>query len=161
VSPCRLDIKLNLESQPIPFIRIDALLLLIVWYLPFYRPPPNQVNEAWRIAATFIPISFGWAAGDVSLAAHIQSSLARVESKTTGVSALGAVMSFLYVLYVRYYSCLVTAFVIMLTLFYLDRHLCHPLSYSRKVCRHDNRWTRCACRIIQHRRCTRYLSFLQ
>ena len=89
--------------RPIPFIRIDALLLLIVWYLPFYHPTPNSVGEAWKIAGTFIPISFGWAAGDVSLAAYIQSSLARVESKTTGVSALGAVMSFLYVLYV---SCL-------------------------------------------------------
>ncbi|KIM33235.1 hypothetical protein M408DRAFT_61521 [Serendipita vermifera MAFF 305830] len=91
---------------PIPFIRIDALLLLIVWYLPFYHPEPNNVNEAWKIAATFIPISFGWAAGDVSLAAYIQSSLARVESKTTGVSALGAVMSFLYVLYIVIYAIL-------------------------------------------------------
>jgi len=76
-------------------------MLLIVWYLPFYYPPPNRPIEAWKIAATFIPISFGWAAGDVSLAAYIQSSVARVESKVTGVSALGAVMSFLYVLYVR------------------------------------------------------------
>jgi hypothetical protein len=76
------------------------MLLLIVWYLPFYYPKPNSAIEAWKIGATFIPISFGWAAGDVSLAAYIQSSVARVESKVAGVSALGAVMSFLYVLYV-------------------------------------------------------------
>lgn len=88
------------RTRPIPFIRADAILLLIVWYLPFYHPATNHVGEAWKIAATFIPISFGWAAGDVSLAAYIQSSLARVESRTVGVSALGAVMSFLYVLYV-------------------------------------------------------------
>lgn len=58
------------------------------------------------MAATFIPISFGWAAGDVSLAAYIQSSMARVESRTTGVSALGAVMSFLYVTYITIYAIL-------------------------------------------------------
>lgn len=54
------------------------------------------------MAATFIPISFGWAAGDVSLAAYIQASLARGGDATTaGISTLGAVMSFLYVTYVR------------------------------------------------------------
>ena len=54
------------------------------------------------MAATFIPISFGWAAGDVSLAAYIQASLAREgEATTAGISTLGAVMSFLYVTYVR------------------------------------------------------------
>jgi len=54
------------------------------------------------MAATFVPISFGWAAGDVSLAAYIQASLAREgEATTSGISTLGAVMSFLYVTYVR------------------------------------------------------------
>jgi len=54
------------------------------------------------MAATFVPISFGWAAGDVSLAAYIQASLARGGGATTaGISTLGAVMSFLYVTYVR------------------------------------------------------------
>ena len=77
-------------------------MLLIVWYLPFFNPPPNQSIVAWKMAATFIPISFGWAAGDVSLAAYIQASLARGgEATTAGISTLGAVMSFLYVTYVR------------------------------------------------------------
>lgn len=88
--------------RPIPFLRLDALMLLIIWYLPFYRPPPNQPIIAWQMAATFVPISFGWAAGDVSLAAYIQASLARGgEASTAGISTLGAVMSFLYVTYVR------------------------------------------------------------
>lgn len=38
--------------------------------------------------------SYGWAAGDVSLAAYIQSSLAKLESRDKDVSALGAVMAF-------------------------------------------------------------------
>lgn len=48
------------------------------------------------MAGTFIPISFGWAAGDVSLAAYVQAFIARIEAKTKNVSALGAVMAFLY-----------------------------------------------------------------
>jgi hypothetical protein len=38
--------------------------------------------------------AFGWAAGDVSLAAYIQGTLARMESTDKDVSALGAVMAF-------------------------------------------------------------------
>lgn len=41
-----------------------------------------------------MPISYGWAAGDVSLAAYIQACLARKESQSDHVSALGAVMVF-------------------------------------------------------------------
>lgn len=86
----------NLIQTPIPWLRLDALTLLIVWYLPYWYPQRNNVNEAWKVAATFIPVSFGWAAGDVSLAAYIQASLARLESETKEVSALGSVMACLY-----------------------------------------------------------------
>ncbi|TKX27702.1 hypothetical protein C1H76_0129 [Elsinoe australis] len=101
----------NLINTPMPWLRLDALTLLIVWYLPYWFPTPIStnptrfsVNEAWRVAATFIPISFGWAAGDVSLAAYIQASLARVEDKNSDVSALGAVMAFLYSTYIVLYA---------------------------------------------------------
>ncbi|KAK9320199.1 hypothetical protein V1517DRAFT_330072 [Lipomyces orientalis] len=94
----------DLIPTPIPWLRIDCLMLLVVWYLPYWYPPMGQVKYAWIIAATFVPVSFGWAAGDVSLAAYIQASLARVESKTTNVSALGAVMAFLYSTYIVIYA---------------------------------------------------------
>ena len=94
----------NLVSTPIPWIRLDALMLLVVWYLPFWYPPPNDVRYAWVVAATFLPISFGWAAGDVSLAAYIQATLARVEPRTKNVSALGAVMASLYTIYIVIYA---------------------------------------------------------
>lgn len=94
----------NLVNTPIPWLRIDALALLIVWYLPYWHPPKNDVGQAWIVAATFLPISFGWAAGDVSLAAYIQASLARIESQTQNVSALGAVMAFLYSSYIVTYA---------------------------------------------------------
>ncbi|RYN37983.1 hypothetical protein AA0113_g6471 [Alternaria arborescens] len=94
----------NLVHTPIPWLRLDALALLIVWYLPYWNPPKDDVAQAWIVGATFLPISFGWAAGDVSLAAYIQASLARIESKTQNVSALGAVMAFLYSTYIVTYA---------------------------------------------------------
>lgn len=94
----------NAVHTPIPWLRLDALMLLITWYIPFWRPPQGQVGQAWIVAATFTPISFGWAAGDVSLAAYIQASLARLESKNKNVSALGAVMAFLYSFYIVTYA---------------------------------------------------------
>ena len=56
------------------------------------------------MAAIFLPISYGWAAGDVSLSAFVQSFLSKLESVDPEVSALGAVMSFLYVSYIILYS---------------------------------------------------------
>ncbi|KAI7776919.1 major facilitator superfamily domain ral substrate transporter [Diaporthe eres] len=98
----------NYVQTPMPWLRLDSLFLLIVWYIPFWRPPRNQVGQAWLVAATFMPISFGWAAGDVSLAAYIQACLARLESKNKNVSALGAVMAFLYSFYIVTYAILGT-----------------------------------------------------
>ncbi|KIX09097.1 uncharacterized protein Z518_00175 [Rhinocladiella mackenziei CBS 650.93] len=94
----------NLVQTPMPWLRLDALMLLIVWYLPYWHPPEGDVNYAWRVAGTFIPISFGWAAGDVSLAAYIQASLARLEAENKDVSALGAVMAFLHSTYIVIYA---------------------------------------------------------
>lgn len=55
---------------PLPWLRLDALMLNLVWTLPRYSQIfAPEVSSAWKIAATFIPVSFGWAAGDVSLAA--------------------------------------------------------------------------------------------
>lgn len=95
-------------QTPLPFLRFDALALLIVWALPAYshQIQPHQAFYAWRIAAMFIPVSMGWAAGDVSLAAFIQASLARMESTDTQVSALGSVMAFLYSSYIITYAIL-------------------------------------------------------
>ncbi|EON63214.1 hypothetical protein W97_02441 [Coniosporium apollinis CBS 100218] len=94
----------NLVTTPMPWLRLDALLLLIPWFLSSWYPPRNDVNQAWIVAGAFIPVSFGWAAGDVSLAAYIQASLARKEAETKNVSALGAVMAFLYSTYIVIYA---------------------------------------------------------
>jgi len=91
---------------PIPWLRADSLLLLIVWSFSFYYPPAGDVKYAWYLALVFLPISFGWAAGDVSLAAYIQACLARRESESGNVSALGAVMAFLYSTYIVTYAIL-------------------------------------------------------
>ncbi|KAJ2919630.1 hypothetical protein MD484_g853, partial [Candolleomyces efflorescens] len=86
---------------PLPWLRFDALALNIVWVLPaFARIATNDVSWAWKVAGCFIPISMGWAAGDVSLAAYIQSVLSESAFQHERVSALGAVMAFLYSTYI-------------------------------------------------------------
>lgn len=102
----------NFIQTPMPWLRLDALFLLIVWYLPYWYPTRGNVNEAWKVAGTFIPVSFGWAAGDVSLAAYIQASLARLEAQNHEVSALGSVMACLYrfVTSTEFSSCSLTVF---------------------------------------------------
>ena len=40
-----------------------------------------DVQWAWKLAVVFLPISFGWAAGDVSLMAYIQANLGQRESE--------------------------------------------------------------------------------
>lgn len=51
--------------------------LNLVWVLPAFAriAAPKEDGWAWKLAVCFIPISMGWAAGDISLAAYIQSVL--------------------------------------------------------------------------------------
>lgn len=90
---------------PLNFIhlqRIKADLPQLVWVLPRWSQLATfyEVRWAWFIAALYLPISFGWAAGDVSLAAYIQSTLSDMNLQETGISPLGAVMGFLFSSYV-------------------------------------------------------------
>ncbi|KAJ2913945.1 hypothetical protein MD484_g6459, partial [Candolleomyces efflorescens] len=92
---------------PLPWLRFDALALNLVWILPaFARIANHDVSWAWKVAGCFIPISMGWAAGDVSLAAYIQSVLSESTYRNERVSSLGAVMAFLYTTYIVLYAVL-------------------------------------------------------
>jgi hypothetical protein len=52
-----------------PWLRLDALNLNIIWaYVPLAKMAQPTSAWAWMVGALNIPISFGWAAGDVSLA---------------------------------------------------------------------------------------------
>jgi hypothetical protein len=94
----------NVVRTPIPWLRLDAYLLLIVWYLPSWWVPPGRVTDAWVVPATFIRVSFVWATGDVSLAAYIQALLQRKEGEDNEISPLVAVMAFLYCTYIVIYA---------------------------------------------------------
>lgn len=88
---------------PIFWLRIDSLLMLATWIVPYWTPPPNEVNQAWYAMAAMIPIAFGWAASEVSLNAYVQSSLEKSE-ENKGVSSLKAVVSFLYCFQIVLYA---------------------------------------------------------
>jgi hypothetical protein len=85
-------------KTPIPYLRADAILILLVWVLPFFPVGDNAYLTAWKLAPFMALISFGWSCGDVSLAAYIQSRLQEYESGNDKTSPLAAVMSFLYVM---------------------------------------------------------------
>ncbi|KAI9094589.1 hypothetical protein DFS34DRAFT_628322 [Phlyctochytrium arcticum] len=94
-------------KTPLPWLRLDAITLAIGWVL--YKTNPTSLGVgnlqmAWIIAAIFIGVSAGWAAGDVSLAAYIQSNLSKMRNTDPRVSPLGAVMAFLYVTYIVLYA---------------------------------------------------------
>lgn len=93
------------DYRPIPFVRLDALFLLLAWFIPYFPVSGHTLNDALSMAGLFIPISYSWAAGDVSLNAYIQSNLINLESIKPGVSTLASIMSFLYVTYVSTAFC--------------------------------------------------------
>ncbi|OBT40397.1 hypothetical protein VE00_10080 [Pseudogymnoascus sp. WSF 3629] len=94
----------NLVNTPIPWLRFNGCGLLIIWYLAFWHPSVNNIKQAFVVAATMMPMSLGWAAGDVSLSAYIQAVLHRQEHERKDVSALVAVIAFLYSTYIITYS---------------------------------------------------------
>ena len=95
----------DIVKTPLPWLRLGALMLPLVWYIPFYDSPPNNVGFAWSLALIFPPISFGWAAGDLSLIRYIQNVSAK-EKVQDDISVLGAIMSFLYASYIVIYNIL-------------------------------------------------------
>lgn len=90
----------NKVKTPLPWLRSDAFTLLIVWILAYAKPFENLTAWIWTLFPIMSCISFGWAAGDVSLAAYVQGRLSHLEKKEKKTSPLGAVMSFLYVSYI-------------------------------------------------------------
>ncbi|UZJ56388.1 hypothetical protein CBS101457_005708 [Exobasidium rhododendri] len=91
-------------STPLPWLRMDAIALNLVWIIPFFPVIRGSALSAWKLAPCMIPISYGWAGGDCSLAAYIQSTLCKLENDDEDVSVLGSVMAFLYVSYLIIYS---------------------------------------------------------
>lgn len=101
--------NLKLIHTPLPTVRWDALVLNFTWlYYNTVTPVScncDPANAAGIMAAIMCFISAGWAAGDVSMSAYIQSNIPKI--KTPGVviaNALPSVMSFLYVLYIIIYA---------------------------------------------------------
>ncbi|CZS98470.1 uncharacterized protein RCO7_04166 [Rhynchosporium graminicola] len=100
----------NLVHTPLPWIRVDSIMLPVVWFLVSWYPSYRNMSQAWVIAGAFAPLSFGWAAGDVSLVAYIQSQLQAKEERSGAsyddISPLSAVMSCLYSIYIVLYAIL-------------------------------------------------------
>lgn len=92
----------NYIKSPIPWIRIDSLMMYLMWTLVYIGDNKNPWIGVGIIIPLIIPISFGWAAGDVSLLAHIQSNFSKDNNNNPqdDKKKLNAVMSFLYTTYI-------------------------------------------------------------
>ncbi|RGB36569.1 major facilitator superfamily domain-containing protein [Rhizophagus diaphanus] len=93
-------------ATPLPWVRFDAVALMTLWIFPFL---PVKSALSWALSALplMIVLSMGWAAGDVSLVAYIQSRLHSVNIQAdAGTSPLGCVMAFLYSSYIIVFTVL-------------------------------------------------------
>ncbi|GBB88493.1 hypothetical protein RclHR1_01500023 [Rhizophagus clarus] len=91
---------------PLPWVRFDAIALMTLWIFP-YLPVTSALTWALSALPLMIVLSSGWAAGDVSLVAYIQSRLHSVNIKADeGTSPLGCVMAFLYSSYIMIFTIL-------------------------------------------------------
>jgi hypothetical protein len=96
-------------STPIPYLRLGALLLPLVWIFPFLHSDPRQMVFAWRFGSILIPISLGWALGEYSLSQFMQESLPKERIQDDSISTHGAITSFLYVSHIILYTILSTS----------------------------------------------------
>lgn len=88
----------NIIKTPIPWLRIAAISLLIIWVIVLYYPPPDKIGYAFLMAPFFAAISFGWSAGDQALAQYIEKTTA-LQKLDDDISLYGAITSFLYCFY--------------------------------------------------------------
>ncbi|KAI5806990.1 hypothetical protein EDC01DRAFT_684300 [Geopyxis carbonaria] len=93
-------------STPILWLRLDSVMLLLVWILPFYKDnQPMDSLHAWALATMLIPMSFSWAAGEVSLVAYIPSTLPEMKSDAS-VIPLDATLASLSSMYIALFAIL-------------------------------------------------------
>jgi len=98
----------NRIKSPIPWIRVDALMMFVMWTLVYVGDSTHPWVSIGILIPLIIPVSFGWAAGDVSLLAYIQGILSSEDEKEENQSEekdtkrLTSVMCFLYAVYVLF-----------------------------------------------------------
>ncbi|KAI4147781.1 MAG: hypothetical protein LQ340_005392 [Diploschistes diacapsis] len=83
---------------PIPWVRLSALMNLLVWILPFWSPPKKPVS-AWIVAAVFMPMGAFWSAAAVSLYCYLQTQLSNeAPNDSKMLPPLSSVVAFLHVI---------------------------------------------------------------
>jgi hypothetical protein len=67
---------------PLPFVRWDALALSLCWVFALGPPAGGAVHFLSAVAPLLLCVSGGWAAGDVSLLAYIQTHIGNHHTQT-------------------------------------------------------------------------------
>ena len=90
---------ISIGKTPIPWLRFAAVMLMLIWAIVLYNPPTNLLAGAFFLGPFFIPLSFGWSAGDQTLTRYIEKTAAGKKLEDD-ICLLGAITSFLYAGYI-------------------------------------------------------------
>ena len=88
----------NFIKTPMPWLRMAAISLLVIWVIVLYYPPTDKIGYAFLLAPFFSPISFGCSAGNQALTLYIAKTTA-LQKVNDDISLFGAITSFLYCCY--------------------------------------------------------------
>jgi len=97
---------LSKVRSPLPWVRLGAVMLLMLWVFPYLT-----VDTPGGMVGAFVPflvvIGAGYASGDVALTAYLQATIPTLKVPVPlGLSALSSVVAFLYSCYLLLFTIL-------------------------------------------------------
>lgn len=88
---------------PFPYIRLGAICLLACWAFVLYLPDTmDYTSHAWKLAPIMSMMAFGWSAGYISVASHLQGYLIEYD-RNEYTTPLTSVMAFLHIINLALY----------------------------------------------------------
>ena len=84
--------------SPLPWVRFNALMLLLIWFFPYWRPAQLDSASAWTAAAIVLPMGASWSAAAVSLYSYMQTLLPDEAPSSDALPPLSCTAGFLFAL---------------------------------------------------------------
>ncbi|MCJ1327242.1 hypothetical protein MMC10_003910 [Thelotrema lepadinum] len=85
-------------SSPLPWVRLNAIMLMLIWIFPAWCPTQRDSGSAWIAAAIVLPLGATWSAAAVSFYSYMQTLLSdeAPTSSTKTLPPLSSVVGFLF-----------------------------------------------------------------
>lgn len=91
-------------TTPIFWLRLDAVALLTLWILPFWKPPPDDLRQVVVAAVCLIPTNMGYSASTATITPYIQDTVIRLEPRARQSSCVRGIICVMYCLEVALYG---------------------------------------------------------